>query len=332
MTIPSVASEPPFNITRASHIVISTADLAASRDFYVEVIGLVVSDEDAGAVYLRGVEESCHHSLVLEKAAGERHCRRIGLRAYTEDDLDRAKRHFDAEGRPAELVERPFQGKTLHVADEAGVPLELCATMERRPRLHLNFELHRGAGALRFDHFQLLAPDVHAASAFYTALGFRISDYFFDDDHDGYLFGAFLHRKSNPHDLVFLTRLGPQMHHFAYIVPESQNLFRACDIAGNIGLAHTIERGPGRHGQGHALYVYFRDPDGHRVEILPPPIQVVDIDEEPVGWEQKVRFTWGLPPPHSWLHESTPFPGVEMREPPIQQNLMSLESFYAQRG
>jgi catechol 2,3-dioxygenase len=332
MSVPKPALEPPFNMTRASHIVLTSRDLPAARDFYVEVIGLVVSDEDDRAVYLRGVEESCHHSLVLEKTDEDVHCRRIGFRVYTDDDLEKAKRFFDSQGLPAEWVERPYQGKTLNVTDPLGVPLELCATMDRQPRLHIDYQLHRGAAALRFDHFQLLAPNASQAAEFYSGLGFRISDYFYDELHDNYLFGVFLHRKGNPHDLVFLTRLGPQMHHFGYIVSESHDLFRACDIAGNIGFADNIERSPGRHGQGHALFVYFRDPDGHRVEILPPPIQVVDIDEEPIGWEQKNRFTWGLPPPHSWLYEASPFPGVEMHEPKIQQDLVTLEQFFALRG
>ncbi len=332
MTIPQTNFDPPFNITRASHTSLTTRDLAKSRDFYVEVIGLVVSDEDHDTVYLRGVEERCHHSLVLKQADRDPACERVGFRAFSEEDLERAKHHFDAEGRPAEWVQKPYQGRTLHVSDDSGVPLELCATMDSRPRLHINYELHKGAAALRFDHFQVLVPDVFKASTFYTQLGFRISDYFTDDNFGNHLFGAFLHRKNNPHDIVFLTRGGPRMHHFGYIVPESQNLFRACDVAGNIGFADTIEHGPGRHGQGHALYVYFRDPDGHRVEILPHPIQVMDIDDEPVHWEQKARFTWGRPPPKHWLLDASPFPGVIMREPEVQQKLVSLEDFLAARG
>ena len=159
------------------------------------------------------------------------------------------------------------------------MPVKLCATMPTLPRSHINFESHRGAGALRFDHFQFLAPDAAAAGRFYTDLGIRVSDFFTDDDFDGCIFGIFLFRKNNPHDIVFLTRSGPKMHHFGYIVPESHDLFRACDIAGNIGFGDSIERGLGRHGQGHQLFVYFREPAGHRVEILPPPIQIVDLED-----------------------------------------------------
>ncbi len=197
--------------------------------------------------------------------------------------------------------------------------------MPTQPRLHDKPHLQRGAAALRYDHVQCLVPDVGTASRFYTDLGFRISDYFVDKPEDDEPLGLFMFRKNNPHDLVLLTRPGPQMHHFGYIVSEVHHLFRALDTAGAIGFERSLERGPGRHGQGHVFYVYFRDPDGHRVEILPPPIQIIDLDDEPVRWHSGNRFTWDLPPPKKWLHEATPFAGVKLTEPKRRQSLFSLE-------
>jgi catechol 2,3-dioxygenase len=331
MTIPQTNFTPPFNITRASHIVLTVADLAACRRFYEEVIGLVVSDADSDIAYLRGVEEIAHHSLVLKKArGGDQVCERLGFRVFNAEELEKAKAYFDSKGVPAEWVDEPYQGLTLLVRDRLGTPIELCSSMSTLPRLHVGYERHRGAGALRYDHVQVVVPDVVEAAAFYTELGFRISDYFTDDAFGGRAFGIFLFRKDNPHDLVFLTRGGPRMHHFGYVVPESHDLFRACDIAGNLGFGQSIERGLGRHGQGHQLFVYFRDPAGHRVEILPPPIQIIDLEDGPVEWEQKERFTWGWPPPLSWLEDATRFADVEVREPAVQQPSFSLEDYLAQ--
>ena len=64
--------DPGFRITRASHVVLTVRDLAASRQFYEKVIGLILTAEEGGALYFRGVEEACHHSLVLRKSAGTR--------------------------------------------------------------------------------------------------------------------------------------------------------------------------------------------------------------------------------------------------------------------
>ena len=45
-SLPPTNFSPPFNITRASHLVLTARDLAKSRDFYTEVIGLKVSGRD----------------------------------------------------------------------------------------------------------------------------------------------------------------------------------------------------------------------------------------------------------------------------------------------
>jgi len=327
MPLPSTDFDPPFNVTRASHIVLTVRDLARSKDFYTEVIGLKVSDEGNGEAYLRGLEEACHHSLVLRQSDEPPVCERLGFRVFRDEDLDKAKAFFDRSGIPAEWVERPHQGRTLHVSDSVGTPLELVATMPTLPRLHDKPHLHKGAAALRYDHIQCLAPDVAEAGRFYTDIGFRVSDYFVDKETDEDPLGIFLFRKDNPHDIVFLTRPGPTLHHFAYIVQDVQHLFQALDWAGGTGFAHCFERGPGRHGQGHAFYVYWRDPDGHRVETLPPPIQIIDLDEGPVKWHAGNRFTWDLPPSRRWLQEATPFKGVKPVGPEVE--IFALEDFLA---
>ncbi|NYZ15592.1 3,4-dihydroxyphenylacetate 2,3-dioxygenase [Azospirillum sp. RWY-5-1] len=332
MPVPVTNFDPPFNITRASHIVLTARDLEASKTFYTEVIGLVVTAEDSNTVYLRGLEESCHHSLVLVRSDGKPLCQRVGLRVFSDDDLDRAKEHFDGTGREAVWVDRPHQGRTLHVSDPLGMPLEFVASMPVQRRLHDQVQLHKGGGALRFDHFQFLAPEVGSAARFYTDLGFRISDYATDKPEDDQPLAIFLYRKNNPHDIVFLTRPGPKMHHFAYIVTDTTCLFRALDTAGNTGFKTSIERGPARHGQGHSFYVYFRDPDGHRVEILPPPIQILDLDDGPVHWHTANRQSWEMPPPKSWLFEATEFDGATVKPSDIPLTLISLEEFLARKG
>jgi catechol 2,3-dioxygenase len=325
MPLPQTNFSPPFNITRASHIVLEAHDLKVSRSFYTEVIGLLVTYETDDALYLRGVEESCHHSLILHRTTGRPMCEAVGYRVFQDADLDRARAFFEGAGIKTRWIERPFQGRTLALRDAAGISIEFCATMPRLPRLHDKPHLQRGAAALRYDHVQCLAPDVAEAGRFYTDLGFRVSDYFVDRPDDEEPLGMFMFRKNNPHDVVFITRPGPQMHHFGYVVGDVQHLFRALDTAGAIGFEKSLERGPGRHGQGHAFYVYFRDPDGHRVEILPPPIQMIDLDDEPARWHGGNRFTWDLPPPKKWLHQATPFKDTPVREPTVEIKLYSLE-------
>ena len=91
MPVPQHVFDPPFNILRASHVVLDVVDLAASRAFYEITIGLHVEDADADTVYLRGSEEHQHHSLVLRRADTPA-CARLGFRVGNDGDLDKAAR------------------------------------------------------------------------------------------------------------------------------------------------------------------------------------------------------------------------------------------------
>lgn len=328
MTLPVTNDDPGFRITRSSHVVLTVRDLAASRGFYTEVIGLVPTAEEDGTLYLRGIEEACHHSLVLRQG-GDASCARIGMRVYTDADLEKAKAFFEAQGCPAAWVDVLHQGRTLHLTDPVGVPLEFCATMPVEPRMITRFTSQRGGCALRLDHYQILTPQVRKACAFYMAAGFRLSEYIappgtFD------LRGVFLQRKGNPHDIVFFNGRGPRLHHFAFLAPEVHHLLHACDVAGELGLGPSVERGPGRHGPGHAMYVYFRDPDGHRVELFNTHYQVMDIENEPVAWDpadHNIAFPWGLPARAAWFEEATPFAGTAIAEPHTKPTPLTLERY-----
>ena len=155
---------PAFNVTRASHAVLTARDLDATQAFYCDMLGLILSRRDPDALYLRGIEERSHHSLVFRKSDKPPVCERIGLRVLTEDDLDRAAQYFGENGFHATFVERPYQGRTLHVDDSIGTPLEFCAVMDDLPTNLQKFELYKGASPMRLDHFQIAAHDVQKAT------------------------------------------------------------------------------------------------------------------------------------------------------------------------
>ena len=195
----------------------------------------------------------------------------------------------------------------------------------------IQFQRHKGACPQRIDHFQVLAPDVQAACDFYCRLGFRLSEFIAPDGTDDLLF-VFLQRKGNPHDIVFANGTGPRLHHAAFSVPDAGHILHACDMAGSFGFGANLEYGPGRHGPGHALFAYFRDPDGHRIELFTTHYQVMDIENAPVRWDLSSlrRRSWGFPPRRKWYVEASRFRGVEPREPSQAGHPVTLESFLAE--
>jgi catechol 2,3-dioxygenase len=122
MPLPSPNLYPSFNTVRLSHACLNVADLDRSKVFYTEILGLHVSDETEGHVYLRAVEERGHHSVILQKSDDPGTVEVMGFKTFDEEDLDRAEAEFRAKGRPTQWVERPYQGRTLLTSDNIGIP------------------------------------------------------------------------------------------------------------------------------------------------------------------------------------------------------------------
>jgi len=316
MPVPQHIFDPPFNIIRSSHVVLDVADLDASVAFYGNIIGLHVEDRDDATAYLRGSEEHQHHSLVLRKAATPA-CARLGFRVGDESDLDKAGSFFAENGVLYSFVERPFQGRTLHVTDPFGYRLEFCASMEKRPHLLRRYDLYKGCHPQRLDHFNVFAAELQDTIDFYARLGFRLTEYA-EEDGDGRIAAAWMQRKGNVHDFAFTNGRGPRLHHFAYWVPSPMNILHLCDVMAASGLLTSMERGPGRHGISNAFFLYVRDPDGHRVELYSSDYQTMDHDHEPLRWslrDPRRQTLWGAPAPRSWFEQGSPFLGQEVREP-----------------
>lgn len=300
------------NVIRAAHGEYRVTDLERARTFYVDLLGFVETERDDDAIYLRGLEESDHHSLALRRARspGAGH---LGFRVATPDDLVRLERYLRAAGLPTRWVEpdeEAGQGRALRAQDPSGLPLEFFAEMRRAERLLQRFDLYRGAQIMRFDHFNCQVPDVASAYEWYAdGLGFGCSEYT-DGAAEGEpeaLWAVWLQRKQNVHDLALMTGIGPRVHHLGFWVADTMSVLRACDVLAAAGWTDSIERGPGRHGISNAFFLYLRDPDGNRIELYAGDYQVADPDWQPLRWtlDDPRRATfWGHAAPPSWFDDA----------------------------
>lgn len=315
MPVPAPNLYPPFNIVRLSHVELRVTDLAWSRAYYVDLLGLQITHEDADTIHLRALEERGHHCMILRKGdAGSVGV--LGFKVWDEDDLDRAAAWFAGRGLPVVWVERPFMGRVLSTCDPWGVPLEFYARMDRLPPIHQNYALYRGVKPLRIDHFNLFSPDVDAAVAFWGEIGFRVTEYT-EDDTSGRLWAAWMHRKGGVHDVAFTNGTGPRLHHTAFWVPTPLNIIDLLDLMATTGYLANIERGPGRHGISNAFFLYIRDQDGHRTEIYCSDYQTVDPDLEPIRWsltDPQRQTLWGAAAPRSWFELGSVFEGAALAE------------------
>jgi len=312
--------DPPFNIVRASHVAFGVRDIGRTRAFYVDCLGYIVTEETREALYLRGVEERNHHSIRLMKS-GEPCVDALGFKLASDDDLDRAARWFAGRGLPAAFVEVPHQGRTLRAQDPLGMPLEFYARMQQTECLIRKYAEYRGARIQRIDHINCFTPDVQASYDFYTALGFRLTEYTETDGDDAKLWAVWLHRKGNVHDLAFTNGRGPRLHHIGVWTASALDILHICDVMASSGFLPNMERGPGRHGISNAFFLYCRDPDNHRVELFTSDYLTVDPDLEPLRWslrDPQRQTLWGQPAPKTWFEEGSPFVDVKVREPVLE--------------
>ena len=315
MPIPAPNLYPDFNIIRLSHIELFVRDLAWSRAYYVDTLGLQVTYEDADAIYLRAMEERGHHCVILRKGASGK-VGVLGFKVWDEGELDKAETWFKARDLPTEWIERPFMGRVLRTRDPWGVPLEFYAKMDRLPVIAQEYKLYCGVKPLRIDHFNLFSSNVDEAVAFYGDMGFRVTEYTADEETDR-TWAAWMHRKGGVHDIAFTNGTGPRLHHMAFWVPTPLNIIDLLDLMATTGYVSNIERGPGRHGISNAFFLYIRDQDGHRTEIYCSDYQTLDPDLEPIKWDLKDpqrQTLWGAPAPQSWFELGSNFEGADLTE------------------
>jgi 3,4-dihydroxyphenylacetate 2,3-dioxygenase len=293
----------PPDIIRCAYAELIVTDLATSRAFYVDVLGLVVTFEDDEAIYLRAFEEYLHHSLILRRGPVPA-LAVLGYRVRSQKEVDVAAAYYSAAGA---RVERRAAGATrgigaaVRVEDPLGFPVEFFYDADHVERMTRRYDLQGAATIARLDHFNIVTPDVPAAVRYHEALGFKVSEDIEDEEQTVY--AAWMYRKATVHDVALTGGDGPRLHHIAFATHERSQILHLCDHLGALRQSDQIERGPGRHGVSNAFYLYLLDPDGHRIEIYTHDYYTGDPDNPLVTWDvhdNQRRDWWGTPVVPSW--------------------------------
>jgi catechol 2,3-dioxygenase len=310
---------PPFNVVRVAYADLNVTALSRSKAFWVDALGYIVTEETEDALYLRGLEERNHHSVVLRRALAPA-VTAVGFKMGSDEDLDLAAHYFAAKGHASRFIDKPAQGRTLCFTDPVGTPIEFFFTMDQAPSMLRHYGEYRGARVQRIDHVNIFTPDVQASYDFFNEIGFRTTEYAAEDGTDQ-IWSVWLQRKGNVHDLAFTNGRGPRFHHVGVWVSAITDIIHMCDVLATTGWLKNMERGPGRHGLSNAFFLYLRDPDGHRVELYTSDYLTIDPDHEPTRWELRDpqrQTLWGAPAPRSWFEEGSLFPGQPVRDAVMQ--------------
>jgi 3,4-dihydroxyphenylacetate 2,3-dioxygenase len=324
----------PPDIVRSAYAELVVTSLAEARHFWVDLLGFVVTAEDAGSLYLRGYDELTHHNLILRAgpvaAAGA-----LGFRVRSAGDLARAEAFYGSLGCRTERVPAGTVrglGELVRAEDPLGFTVEFFAAAAHPERLQQRYDLRRGAEIARLDHFNISVPDVPAAYRYYKSLGFGLSETIEDGQT---LYAAWMYRKQTVHDVAFTGGAGPRLHHLGFFAHEANHVLRMCDILGSLSLESHIERGPGRHGVSNAFYVYLRDPDGHRVELYTSDYYTGDPGHPVLRWsvrDPRRRDFWGHPVIESWYTEASAVLDLDRRPRPLQAEKQTAEVTFGADG
>jgi catechol 2,3-dioxygenase-like lactoylglutathione lyase family enzyme len=166
-----------------------------------------------------------------------------------------------------------------------------------------------GIGPLKLGHLAYVVDDPKRFADFYTrVLGFRVSDWIAD-------WFVFLRCGPDHHTINFVRGKRTQMHHIAFELKDWAHIQTACDFLGSKNI--PIIWGPGRHGPGHNVYTYHRNPDDQIVEMFTELDKMLDESighfdprpwhrdkpQKPKVWTEYPTDVWGPPPTPEYMRQ-----------------------------
>ncbi|MFC8381838.1 VOC family protein [Nocardia sp. NPDC057272] len=246
--------------TAVSHIGFAVPDVAAAAQFYGRVLGLVVHDElpDGG---LRLGWGTGHHVLdLIEGAKGLRH---YGFEVRDDGGVDGIAERLAAAGHTVGLLDASYVDsavgdcRAITTTDPHGTEVHFHGAVQRQGENAAD----TGRRPIKYQHITLGTDSVEAMVAFFVdTVGFRISDQL----EDGRF--AWLRSDRDHHTLAVVdVGRGGDIDHYSYDLAEWEDFKAWCDRLTDENVEVTW--GPGRHGPGNNLFVFFDDPAGNHIEL-----------------------------------------------------------------
>jgi len=264
-------------LSHLSYVEITSPDVEASVDFYVNQVGLTVVDRVDGAVYLRCWGDYYAYSVVVVPG-DEPSLVTAAWRTSSPEALEEAAKRVEAAGIQGEWVDVHKIGRAYRFTGPYGHTLTLHWDVTRHKdtegdaaSIYPDRPSRRSkvAGAPRqLDHVTVATSDVDGFVKWYVdVLGFRFMARTVLDEAPISVFSV-LTTNEKSHDLGVVldgsTKAG-RVNHYAFWVDTREELLIAADVLGENG--YPIEYGPSIHGIGEQNFLYYREPSNLRIEL-----------------------------------------------------------------
>ncbi|GHO65473.1 3,4-dihydroxyphenylacetate 2,3-dioxygenase [Ktedonobacter sp. SOSP1-52] len=302
-----------LHIAKLGYVALTTPHVEDMWTYYTEVIGFSLAErEDDGTSYLRHTTD--HHTIAIYPAA-EASLRHIGFQIGQGQTLKEVASQLFAQGVQVEMRAdvQPGVPELLQFADPEGNSIHLYSSIEQSRRGLLD----RGIAPEKLGHVAFHVRNIQPMVDFYQRiLGFAVSDWIEQRS-------VFLRCGPDHHTIQLIQQDADMpgtrgMHHIAFQLHDWTHIQRACDHLAKKNIA--LSWGPGRHGPGHSLFMFHRDPDGNLIELFSDMDLVLNEDlgyfeprpwhtdcpQRPKVWSRSLQAAniWGIAPPETFFSSS----------------------------
>lgn len=286
-----------IDVRRFGHVTLETPDIERQIAYFTEVNGLSLAERHSGRAYLA----TKHGDLAVILQSAERaRCARLAFQVASDTGFLDIRKGIEAEGLNAQPLNDSVPGipRVLAFEDPKGTVCEVFAkqTPISQPKTVA------GIGPIKLGHLAFVVEDPKKFADFYAkVLGFRVSDWIQD-------WFVFMRCGPDHHTINFVRGKRTQMHHVAFELKDWAQVQTACDFLGARKI--PIIWGPGRHGPGHNIYTYHRNPDDQIIEMFTELDKMLDEKlgyfeprpwhrdhpQVPKVWQTMPTDIWGSPP------------------------------------
>lgn len=290
-------------VQRLGYVAVETANPAGVVEDAINIVGARVIEETDDRIILSA--NSRRAEFVVYKAASSA-LRRIGLETIDADAVDEIERRAIAAGLKllSKTPSLPFIEKSVTIEGSEGHVYEAHTPvpMDQPLRYH-----GPGVHPKCVDHINLTALDPQSwAEEMNAVFGLLLSE-----RTTGYELNWMRGADGRHHTLACVKSVGPGIHHLSWEFNSFQDFKNLGDAM--IPESRRLVWGPGRHGAGENLFLYFRDKGDFLIECIAEmeviydenaPVKIADPGENLSNW--KVVNQWGAPPPIEWVESFTP--------------------------
>ena len=264
---------------RLHYIHLSSADPEGLARFYAEVLDMTAREEAGGWVC------SAPDRCVLVSKGAPKTLVSVGYAVTDSAVLQQITARAGANiGRPDEFGAAALQPGAVALRDTSGNCVMIGTAPSPAPRASNNMQA-------RLQHVVMGSTEATLMADFYSSvIGFRRSDEVLDER--GGMRTCFLRSDEEHHSFAVFETSTNSFDHHCYEVRD-WNAIR--DWGDRLSARRVpIKWGPGRHGPGNNLFLFFHDRDGNWVELSAELERVTE--DRPTGhWphEERTLNLWG---------------------------------------